>query len=148
MGPMAGLNDRQFAFVIVGVSDTDIAVGKAVWGTNGQFNGPLPMVVSAGLPAAMGTQCSSNGLDFADITGVTWKAYLTPQKIRDFAAVDKKAVVQVNIKPKDTATAETNYQLIGVSGVWVDDGDTAVDSDDTFACNGIATSGFVTNAAA
>ena len=144
--PMADQNDRQFAFVVVGVSDTNaIGVGKATWGTNDQFNGPLQMVVSAPLPAAMGSQCQANGLNFDTVTGVTWKAYLTPQKIRDFAQVEKRAVVQVNLKAKAGATANTNEQLVGVSGIWVDDGDTTVDSGDTFVCNGIATSSVAIN---
>ncbi len=144
--PMADLNDRQFVFVIVGVSNTSaIGVGAGTWGTNGQFNGPLPMVVSAPLPAAMGSQCESNGLNFNTVTGVTWKAYLTPQKIRDFARVEKRAIVQVNIRAKAGATTNVNYQLVGVSGIWVDDGDTTVDSDDTFVCNGIATSSVAVN---
>jgi hypothetical protein len=144
--PMADQNDRQFAFVIIGVGDTTaIGVGKATWGTNGQFNGPLPMGVSAPLPAAMGSQCQSNGLNFNTVTGITWKAYLTPQKIRDFARVEKKAVVQVNLKAKVGATGNTNEQLVGVSGIWIDDGDTTVDSGDTFLCNGIATSSVAIN---
>ena len=144
--PMADQNDRQFAFVVVGVSDTNaIGVGKATWGTNGQFNGPLVMPVSAPLPAAMGSQCQSNGLNFNTVTGVTWKAYLTPQKIRDFAQVEKRAIVQVNIKAKAGATANTTEQLVGVSGIWVDDGDSVVDSGDSFVCNGIATSGVAIN---
>jgi|SRR5688572_6411814 len=144
--PMADQNDRQFAFVVVGVSDTNaIGVGKATWGTNGQFNGPLVMPVSAPLPAAMGSQCQSNGLNFNSVTGVTWKAYLTPQKIRDFAQVEKRAIVQVNIKAKAGATANTTEQLVGVSGIWVDDGDSVVDSGDSFVCNGIATSGVAIN---
>jgi hypothetical protein len=144
--PMADLNDRQFAFVIVGVTDSSaIGVGAARWGTNGQFNGPLPMAVNGALPGAMGSQCGSNGLNFNTVTGMTWKAYLTPQKIRDFAQVEKKAIVQVNIKAKAGATTNTNYSLIGVSGVWVDDGDGIVNSSDTFVCNGIVTSSVAIN---
>jgi hypothetical protein len=144
--PMADLNDRQFAFVIVGVSNTGaIGVGKATWGTNGQFNGPLVMTVSAPLPAAMGSQCEANGLNFNTVTGITWKAYLTPQKIRDFAQVEKRAVVQVNLRAKAGASTNTNYQLVGVSGIWVDDGDSIVNASDTFVCNGIATSSVAIN---
>ncbi len=132
--------------MVVGVSDTNaIGVGKATWGTNGQFNGPLTMLVSAPLPSAMGSQCQANGLNFDTVTGVTWKAYLTPQKIRDFAQVEKRAVVQVNLKAKAGATANTNEQVVGVSGIWVDDGDTTVDSGDSFLCNGIATSSVAIN---
>lgn len=85
------------------------------------------------------------GLNFNTVTGVTWKAYLTPQKIRDFAQVEKKAIVQVVIKAKAGAAANTNYSIIGVSGIWVDDGDLTVDSGDNFYCNGIATSSVAIN---
>jgi hypothetical protein len=132
---------NNLQFVIIGVpTGGDITAGKATWGTNGFFGGPLTMNVSAGFAAAMGNKCSSNGLDFSTITGVTWKAYLTPVSIRDRGHVDKKAIVDVVVKAKATATTGTNSTIWGVPGRYQDDGDGILNSADSFQCWGLATS--------
>jgi hypothetical protein len=135
----------QFQFVIVGVeTGTNMVVGKATWGTNGLFRGPLPMPVSGALVAAMGSPdsaCSRNGIDLADITNITWKAFITPQKIGDGNLFDKKAVVEVNIKAGASAPTGENHIVMGVSGEWQDiNTDDIVDAGDGFDCSGIASS--------
>ena len=132
---------RAYQFVLVGVSDTSaIAVGKGVWGTNGKFNGPLTMSVNGAIDDSIGSQCSSNGLSFNEITGMTWKGYLTPQKVNDRGLVEQKAVVDVNIKAKAGASTGTAYQVMGIAGAWIDDGDDIVNGTDTFFCWGFGTS--------
>ena len=84
--------------------------------------------------------CSSNGLDFASITNTTWKGFITLNPINDRGDVDTKAVVQVGIKATSGAATATSNAIFGVQGTWSDDGDGVVNSADTFACMGIATS--------
>jgi hypothetical protein len=133
---------NQFQFVLVGVDDaTALSVGKAVWGTNGTFGGPLTMPNSAALPGAIGSDCQSHGLDYASITGITWKGYVTPNAIRDRGLVEKKALVQVNIKATTDASVSVDYVIMGIAGTWVDDGDGLVNAADSFTCWGLATTG-------
>ena len=137
----AGTKTNQPQFVIVGVSTGgDLTVGKATWGTNGLFGVPLPMRSEPDILTSVGTQCSSNGLNFADVTGMDWKAFLTPVSIPDRGRVEKKALVQVVVKATAGAGTGTNYGVVGISGQWDDDGDDVVDTDDTFSCFGFATS--------
>jgi hypothetical protein len=132
---------NNIQFVIIGVpAGGDIAAGKATWGANGLFGGPLTMNVSAGFTTAMGNNCASNGLDFANITGVTWKAYLTPVSIRDRGRVEQKATVDVVVKAKASATTGLNSTIFGVPGRYQDDGDGILDSGDSFQCWGLASS--------
>jgi hypothetical protein len=135
----------QFVFVIVGVpTGGEMVVGKATWGTNGLFRGPLPMPVSGALVAAMGSPdsaCSRNGIDLADITNITWKAFITPQKIGDGDFFERKAVAEVNIKATTGATTGTDHIVIGISGEWQDiNTDDIVNAGDGFDCSGIASS--------
>lgn len=129
----------QYQFVILGVpTDGSLSVQNGRWGVNGKFGGPLLMSINGGLVAAIGTQCSSNGLNLNEITGITWKGFITPVKIRDRNAFEQKAVVEVNFKAKATATVGEPSQLFGVAGEWVDDDlDDIVDSDDAFGCAAI-----------
>lgn len=141
-----GLAMNEHQFVLVGVSTGgDITAGKAVWGTNARFGGPLVMAANGGLAAAIGSDCSSNGLNFANITGITWKGYITPVPIRDRGLVERKAIVDVNVKATINADSTVNYTVMGVNGVWDDDGNDIVDSNDTFFCGGIATSSVYIN---
>ena len=55
-------------------------------------------------------------------------------------SVDTKAVVQVGIKATSGAATATSNAIFGIQGTWEDDGDGVVNSADTFACMGIATS--------
>jgi hypothetical protein len=127
--------------VLVGVADTAaIGVGKAVWGTNGKFGGPLTMSSNGALDDSIGSQCSSNGLSFNEVTGMTWKGYLTPVKVNDRGLVEQKAIVDVNIKAKDAASVGSAYQVMGIAGAWLDDGDDIVNASDTFFCWGFGTS--------
>ncbi len=136
-----GAQLRAFQFVLVGVGSSDLAVGKGVWGSNGQFNGPLTMAANGAIATSIGSDCSSNGLNYNTITGITWRGYLTPQKINDRGLVEKKAVVDVNIKAKDTASVGSSYTVMGIAGAWTDANDNqTVDPADTFTCWGIATS--------
>jgi hypothetical protein len=133
--------DRFHQFVLVGVTTGgDIAVGKATWGKNGKFGGPLPMPVASNLAATLDAEnsCTSNGLAFDDITGIVWKGFVTPKKIADRGLVGQNAITDVIVKAKATAGTETNYAVVGVSGVWDDDGDGSVGTEDSFLCSGIA----------
>jgi hypothetical protein len=137
-----GAQLRAYQFVLVGVTTPDISVGKAVWGSNSQFNGPLTMGANGAIATSIGSDCSSNGLNYNSITGITWKGYLTPQKINDRGLVEKKAVVDVNIKAKASASVGSSYTVMGIAGAWTDvNDDQTVDPGDSFICWGIGTSG-------
>jgi hypothetical protein len=134
-------NERVYQFVVVGVTDGgDLKVGKATWGTNGKFGGPRAMPVSQPLPAAMTTAdtCSTSGFDFASVSGITWKAFMI--QIRTKGKVNQKAVVEAVVKATQGATTGTSYSVIGVTGIWIDDGDSVVNGADTFICSGASTS--------
>ena len=140
--PADETKDRYHQFVLVGVTTGgDVAVGKATWGTNGKFGGPLPMPAAPTLAATLDAEgtCSSNGLVFDNITGVTWKGFVTPKKIADRGLVGQSATTDVVVKATASAGTDANYAVVGVSGVWLDDGDGVLDGDDTFLCSGIAT---------
>jgi hypothetical protein len=104
------------------------------------------MGVEANLITSMGTDCQSSGLNFADIAGVLWKAFATPTNKGDQGKVEVKAVVDVVIKAKAAAVDPgENYAIMGVAGLWIDDGDgnpeTSASSDDAYICWGISTAG-------
>jgi hypothetical protein len=138
---------RQFVLIGVGAlaigEDTDIGVSNARWGVNGQFGGPTPMGVENNLVTALGGDCQASGLNFADITGVTWKAFATPTNKNDQAKVESKSVIDVALR----ATAAQvdpgeNYTIMGVAGAWSDDGDGNPEPSadgDSYVCWGIAT---------
>jgi hypothetical protein len=138
----AGISGPQYEFVIIGVaSDSELAVTTAKWGTNGDFLGPLTMPANGTLLAAVDAagSCSGNGINFSDITGITWKLFVTPVKINDKNKFERKAVVEVGIKAKATATAGNEEEILGVAGEWFDDGDDAPDAGDVYLCEGIET---------
>jgi hypothetical protein len=139
-----GLSGPQFEFVVIGVAtDSQLAVTTAKWGTNGDFGGPLNMPANGTLLAAMAGSCSANGINFPDITGITWKLFVTPVEINDRNRFERKAVVEVGIKAKATATAGTEEEIVGVAGEWSDsNGNAAPDGPDFYLCEGIET-GFV-----
>jgi hypothetical protein len=140
--PASTDNDRVFQFVVVGVSDSgDLKIGKATWGTNGKFGGPKPMPVSGPLPAAMataGTCDTTGGFEFANVSGTKWKAFLL--RVRTKGKVNQKAVVDVVVRAAQNADRGVSYQVLGVTGVWSDDGDGIVESTDGFVCSGFSTS--------
>jgi hypothetical protein len=133
-------NDRIYQFVVVGVpSAGGLNIGKATWGTNGEFGGPKPMPVSGPLPAAMataGTCDATGGFEFANVSGTKWKAFLL--QVRTKGKVNQKAIVDVVVRAAQDATRGVNYQVVGVTGSWEDDGDGLVNSADTFECSGVA----------
>lgn len=136
----AGPNYRQF--VLIGKSTStsaDLAVGQARWGTNGRFGGPYVMPSNASLPGAIGSDCTSNGIDYASITNMTWKGYITPLVVRDRGRVEQKSLVQVALKATANADPGSFYTIMGISGAWIDDGDDVPDANDTFFCGGIGT---------
>jgi hypothetical protein len=118
----------------------DIGVGKAVWGTNKKFGGPLGMFVSVPLATSLGSQCQANGLNFNTITGMTWKSFVTPHGIADKGLVAQKAVSTVALKAKSAATSGDTVGVVGIAGVWVDDGSGTLGPEDIFFCTGISTS--------
>jgi hypothetical protein len=142
---VAAFPGRQFVFVMVGVESpagSQVTVGKATWGTNGLFGGPLPMPANGALLGAMGGgDCASNGIDYTTITGIVWKAFITPQKINDGNKFEQKSVVDVTIHAAGGATTDTNHTIIGISGEWIDNNaNDTVDGADFFGCTGIASS--------
>lgn len=139
--PFEAAENRNFQFVVVGVpTGGDLAVGKAIWGANGKFGGPVGMPVFPGMGATLASsgQCDSNGLDFAAITGTKWKAFMTSSKVNDHGNVAQPSIVNVTVRAKSTAGTDTNYKVFGVTGVWIDDGDDIVEAGDTWYCTGIA----------
>ncbi len=138
--PASTSPDSERQFVVLGVDDSDLAMGKGTWGANGLFGGPFTMGTEPGFAAVLaGEGCSSNGLDFASITGMTWKTYLTPAKVRDKGLVDKKAVVEMLVKAKATASSDTLHVLFVVTGIYDDSNDDGiVDSADAFLCGGLS----------
>lgn len=143
MHPSSSTPSREFQFVLVGVNTPSaLAIGKATWGTNKAFGGPKAMVFASGLAASIttGGSCSANGIDFNSITGMTWKGFVTQTKVRDKGAVRQKVVAQVGLKAKPGASHDSAPGVVGVTGVWGDDGDHVVNASDTFVCTGISQS--------
>ncbi|HWC71329.1 MAG TPA: hypothetical protein VG993_09235 [Actinomycetota bacterium] len=136
---------RVWQFVIVGVNNSsDLTVGKAVWGTNGKFGGPKKMPVSPDLPTAMQTAntCNQPGFTFSNVTGITWKAFLL--RVRSKGKVNQTARIDVTVKVPQGAERDVINQVLGVTGVWVDDPSNGivgqVDDEDVFTCSGLGTS--------
>jgi hypothetical protein len=139
IGPPA--TGPQYEFVIIGVSDSgDLSAQTARWGTTGTFGGPLVMTTNGALIAAIGSGCGSNGINLQDLTGFTFKAYVTPIKIGDGAKYEKKAIVDVGIKAQADATPGDEWTVVGIAGEWVDDGDDTPDGGDFYSCHGIGSS--------
>ena len=85
--------------------------------------------------------CASNGLEYTNISGIVWKAFITPQKINDGNKFEQKSVVDVVIHAAAGADTDTNHTIIGISGEWIDQNtNDTVDSADFFGCTGIASS--------
>jgi hypothetical protein len=142
-------------FVLVGIGqvggnqNTDIGVTSATWGTNGVFGGPQAMAVENDISTVLGTDCTGNGLNFADITGVQWKAFATPTNKNDKNQFEKKIVIDAALKAKAAAVDPgTNYSVWGVVGSWIDDGDGTPEvsaSGDSYQCWGISTAAVLIN---
>jgi hypothetical protein len=141
--PNSEAPDTSYQFIVVGVDDpAQLGIGKATWGATGTFGGPVPMVARSGLPAALTADaCGASGLSFDQITGMTWKGFTTATVVNDKGKVGRAAVVDVVLSAKTTGTTR-RQTVIGVTGVWLDDGDGVVESngDDVYRCTGIATS--------
>jgi hypothetical protein len=139
--PSAATGDTGYQFFLVGVDDgNDLTVGKAKWGTNSTFGGPYALPVSNPLAAAVDASgdCVSNGFDFGDVTGVTWKGFITPAPVNDRNKVNKDLLVTAGIKA-DAAATEGDYPVIGVTGVWIDDDGSGTPSGgDIFYCSGVS----------
>src|SRR5262245_15452821 len=132
------LTGAQYEFVIVGVPDTsDLTAQKAKWGTNGQFGCPVPLGLNGSLIAAIGSACASNGLNRQNMTSMTFKAYVTPNKIADKNKFSKSAVVEVGLKAQADASPGDNWQVAGIAGEWIDDGDNIPNGGDIFGCEGM-----------
>lgn len=148
MGPeYQGVVTGARQFLIVGISavsigqDTDIGVSNARWGVNGQYGGPIGMVVENDIITSVGTNCQGGGLNFADISGVLWKAFATPTNKNDQGKVEAKSVIEVTLKSKAAQVdAGENYTVMAVAGAWTDDGDGTPEGSDGFICWGIVTS--------
>ena len=130
--------DKAYQFVVVGVPDNnDLKVNGTKWGTNGTAGGPFAMSNQPALAPAMGAsgQCSDSGFDFSSVTGVTWKGFMTPNKVADKGKVNTEVIVQSGVKA--TAGAGGDYQILGLTGKWIDDNtDGIIDMNDTFFCSG------------
>jgi len=150
MNKSLAVSGRQFVIVGIGVIGSgvasDISVPKATWGANGTFGGPLQMATINGIVSTLAPgNCAQAGLDFTDITGVEWKAFVTPSNKSDGGKVNKSNRIDVKIKATSAADVDTNYTIIGVSGVWLDDGDgipePSASTDDGYVCWGIGSGG-------
>jgi hypothetical protein len=138
-------NLQVWQFVVVGVgTSSDVTMGKAVWGTNGNFGGPKKMPVSPDLPAAMQSAdtCNATGFSFSDVTGMRWKGYLL--RVRSKQKVNQTSQVDVTLKVPQNADRGQITQVLGVTGTWSDDPSNGtvgeVDAEDTFTCGGLGTS--------
>ena len=152
MDPGLAVSGRQF--VIVGISaigftgaDSDIGIQKATWGANGKFGGPLTMASTNGLvPTLAPGDCTQAGLEFTDISGVLWEAFVTPTNKGDKGKVERSSVVEVVIRAKASEVdLNQSYAVMGVAGLWTDDGDgvpePSASSDDFYICWGIGSGG-------
>jgi hypothetical protein len=137
---------KAYQFVLVGVSNgvqsgnPALSVGKAKWGANGKFGGPQGMPVSSNLASAIGTDCDTAGFDFSGVSGsVTWKGFMTLNKIADKQKVGTSTTIDVAIKAISAAAHGDMVLVVGATGAWIDDGDGVVNSSDEFDCSGNAT---------
>ena len=147
--PATTTADKGYQFIVVGVpTGGDLKVGSAKWDTAGAFGATVTMPPSSSLPGAMATAgtCNSSGLAFSSVTGVKWKAFITPGQVRDKGLVDRQLTTQVSVKATAGAGTGTTYGIFGVTGKWFDDGDGVVNAADTFGCTGIATVGLYVKA--
>jgi hypothetical protein len=142
--------DKGYQFVVVGVpTGGDLKVQGTKWGTNGTAGGPYAMAGSTGLATEMGASgdCSSNGFDFSSVTGVDWKGFMTPNQVADKGKVNTEVLVQTTIKAAPAAQTDVDYQVLGVTGKWLDDGDGIVEAaDDSFFCTGFGLVNIYVNA--
>ncbi len=103
--------------------------------------GRTTLGVAANLATIIGDQCSSNGFNLADVTGMTFKGYVTPNVVNDKDKVNKDVIVQVGLKAVGGAAAGTE-PVIGVTGMWIDDDAAGVigapDAEDSFLCSGVS----------
>lgn len=131
---------KEFQFVLVGTSNpAALKVTKATWGTNGAFGGPAKMLASGNLANVLIADggCESSGLAFGNVSGVTWKGFLTSTEVSNKGKPAKKVIVEVGLKaPNDAANA--GIAVTGVTGMWQDDGDGILNVADIFVCTGIA----------
>jgi hypothetical protein len=131
---------KEYQFVLVGTnSPTTLAVKKATWGTNGAFGGPANMPSTDTLDDTLVADagCESNGLTFAEMTGITWKGFFTITEVANKGQVNKKVIVQVGLKAANDA-ADTVVGVTGVTGMWSDTGNGVPGPEDAFICTGIA----------
>jgi hypothetical protein len=139
-----GFRGAQYEFVVLGVTtDGGVTATTAKWGTNGTFGGPQTMASNGALlTQIISSSCGSNGLSIDEITGMTFKAYVTPTKKADQNKYEQKVLVDVNVKAKAAATPGTEWNVVGIAGQWWDDGDDAPESSGTdfYFCSGIGTS--------
>jgi hypothetical protein len=61
-------------------------------------------------------------------------------RVRTKGKVNQTARVDAVVKATQGATTGTSYSVIGVTGVWFDDGDGVVNGADDFSCSGASTS--------
>jgi hypothetical protein len=135
---LKGSGDTAYQFFLIGVSDTDdLKAGKATWGTNHVYGGPYPLHGQADLATIIGSDCQSNGFDLSEVTGITWRGYLTPTPINDKNKVNMDVMVQVGLKAVADATASAE-PVIGVTGAWSDDGNGVPEASDSFICTGVS----------
>jgi len=119
--------------------DPAMAVLSATWGANGKFGGPQSMPVSANLASSIGTDCDGAGFDFSGLSGsVTWKGFMTLNKIADKQRVGTAVTIEVGVKARAAAVSGDVALVVGTTGAWIDDGDGVVNGVDEFRCFGNA----------
>jgi hypothetical protein len=137
--PVATADDTRYQFFLIGVDDSnELKAGKARWGTNRVYGGPYPLPVSPNLATVIGSDCTENGFNLADVTNTTWRGYMTPEPVNDRNKVKKNVIVEVGLKAVPTATGGAK-SVLGVTGVWLDVNENEVpEAGDVFDCTGIA----------
>ena len=141
--PFSTESFRAYQFILVGVDDAAAATtAKATWGANGNFRGPATMDPVAGFAETLDSNggCGGLGMDFGTVVSqLTWRGYVTPFQVNNKGQVSKRATVDVVLKAKPGAVSDQNVAVMGITGMWDDDGDGVVEDSDTFICLGNAT---------
>ena len=137
--PATSTGDRAYQFFLVGVDDDgDLKATKGTWGVNGLFGGPYPLTTNANLAATIGSDCTSNGFNLADVSGITWKGYITPTAINDKNRVKKDVITEVGVKAAAGASSG-DHEVIGVTGAWNDTNENGIpEAGDVYLCTGVS----------
>ena len=134
---------RAYQFILVGVDDPAAATtAKATWGANGNFRGPATMDPVAGFAETLD---SSGRLRRARHGLRRGRLAAHVARVRDPVPGEQQGTGQQAChgrrRPQGEAgrRADQNVAVMGITGMWDDDGDGVVEDTDTFVCLGNAT---------